>query len=211
MQRDHMLGLAAYDPGPSFDAMSQRVFDDLIKVYTKSYDAPPMEVQEFNAHQFLNPDGTYTPTPAQALELARRLMEQEIQARKSEAQTNAEKAKAFNADRNARALALQQQMEAVAHKVKQEHGAGRAQDMGLQALVGREAPDTGPMAQGQLWMGGGRAGMKTALAEFAAQYQPDPGRAELADAETPEEVWARDHYFPSPEVAQFIARKVHAR
>lgn len=107
MQRDHMLGLAAYDPGPyGFeDVISKRRYDELLTDYARAY--PPQRVNAFESEQFLNPDGTYTPTPKQAFELAGLIL------RRDEL-------------RREQAFKTQQELETIAHKVKKNRFPDRA-------------------------------------------------------------------------------------
>lgn len=84
--KDHQLGLAAYDPGQSFDGISLREIDRLDAVMADGVlwggkPLLPRHIADFNTGQFHNPDGSYTPTKEQkarrmeefTLEMARNL------------------------------------------------------------------------------------------------------------------------------------------
>lgn len=88
--KDDQLGLNAYDQGPGFWGISRRVEAELDAVIADDYlwGAPrplPDHIARFNTGAFLNPDGSYTPSPSQAMELAKLIMEKEAKAARARA------------------------------------------------------------------------------------------------------------------------------
>lgn len=77
--KDHQLGFIRND-GPD---LTQR--ENFWLGYDLQPEQLPDHITQFNSEQFLNPDGSYTPTPAQTMEIVKGVMEKEAKAARARA------------------------------------------------------------------------------------------------------------------------------